>query len=67
LNIKERHIYLLTRKEKKISLREIANELGDITISALAQYERGEINLKSDKLNAYRNYILTHDNRKDGK
>lgn len=37
MDIKQRHIYMLKRKDKKISLKEIAASVG-VSISALAQY-----------------------------
>lgn len=62
-NLKQRHIYMLTRKEKRITLTEIAKSIG-ISTSSISQYESGKISLKKENLQAYQKYIETHDNRK---
>lgn len=63
MNIKQRHLYMLMRKEKKIRIKEIAEAIG-ITSAAISQYENGKMDLKKENLEAYRRYIETHDNRK---
>lgn len=63
MNLKQRHIYMLMRKEKKIRIKEIAEAIG-ITSAAISQYENGKMDLKKENLEAYRQYIETHDNRK---
>jgi transcriptional regulator with XRE-family HTH domain len=62
VNIKQRHLYMLMRKEKKIRIKEIASAIG-ITSAAISQYENGKMNLSKENLIAYRQYIETHDNR----
>jgi transcriptional regulator with XRE-family HTH domain len=61
-NIKRRHIFMLKRKERKITHKEIANAIG-VTQSAISQYETGRIILKPHLRQAYEEYIQTHDNR----
>lgn len=56
IEVKRRHIYMLTRKEKRISHAEIAAKIG-ISQSAISQYETGKINLKLDTQRAYEQYI----------
>jgi transcriptional regulator with XRE-family HTH domain len=56
LNLKRRHFYMLMRKEKKITLKEIGQHLG-ISGSAISQFENGKIQLKSDNKRAYEEYI----------
>jgi len=63
MNLKQRHIYLLMRKERKIRLKELAEAIG-VSQSAISQYENGKMDLKKENLEAYRRYIETHDNRK---
>ncbi|MGG3920412.1 helix-turn-helix transcriptional regulator [Geobacillus thermodenitrificans] len=63
MNIKQRHLYMLMRKEKKIRIKEIASAIG-ITSAAISQYENGKMDLKKENLEAYKRYIETHDNRK---
>jgi transcriptional regulator with XRE-family HTH domain len=65
LNIKQRHLYIIKRKEKKIRLTEIAKFIG-ISVSALSQHETGGMGLKKDNLETYRNYIDSNDNRNRG-
>jgi transcriptional regulator with XRE-family HTH domain len=62
MNLKQRHIYMLMRKERKIRLKEISEAIG-ISQAAISQYENGKIDLKKENLEAYRRYIETHDNR----
>lgn len=62
-NLKQRHLYTIMRKEKKITLKEIANAIG-VSIQAISQYETGKMGLKKENLEAYQKYIETHDNRK---
>ncbi|KYD29939.1 MULTISPECIES: helix-turn-helix domain-containing protein [Anoxybacillaceae] len=63
MNLKQRHIYMLMRKERKIRLKEISEAIG-ISQAAISQYENGKMDLKKENLEAYRRYIETHDNRK---
>jgi transcriptional regulator with XRE-family HTH domain len=56
VNIKQRHLYMLMRKEKKIRIKEIASAIG-ITSAAISQYENGKMDLKKENLEAYRQYI----------
>lgn len=63
MNIKQRHIYMLMRKERKIRLKEISEAIG-VSQAAISQYENGKMDLKKENLEAYRRYIETHDNRK---
>ncbi|MBE2914760.1 helix-turn-helix domain-containing protein [Anoxybacillus flavithermus] len=63
MNLKQRHIYMLMRKERKIRLKEISEAIG-ISQAAISQYENGKMDLKRENLEAYRRYIETHDNRK---
>ena len=63
MNLKQRHIYMIMRKEKKIKIKEIAQAIG-VTSAAISQYENGKMNLSKENLMAYRQYIETHDNRK---
>ena len=63
MNLKQRHIYMLMRKERKIRLKEISEAIG-IPQAAISQYENGKMDLKKENLEAYRRYIETHDNRK---
>ncbi|MGG3920293.1 helix-turn-helix transcriptional regulator [Parageobacillus thermoglucosidasius] len=63
MNLKQRHIYLLMRKERKIRLKELAEAIG-VSQSAISQYENGKMDLKKENLEAYRRYIETHDNRR---
>ncbi|MBE2933238.1 helix-turn-helix transcriptional regulator [Anoxybacillus flavithermus] len=63
MNLKQRHIYMLMRKERKIRLKEISEAIG-ISQAAISQYENGKMDLKRENLEAYRQYIETHDNRK---
>lgn len=62
MNLKQRHIYTIMRREKKIKIKEIASAIG-ITSAAISQYENGKMDLKKENLEAYRRYIETHDNR----
>jgi transcriptional regulator with XRE-family HTH domain len=63
MNLKQRHIYMIMRKEKKIKIKEIAQAIG-VTSAAISQYENGKMNLSKENLMAYRQYIETHDNPK---
>lgn len=56
MDIKRRHLYMLMRKEKGVTHKEVAEMIG-VSQSAISQYETGRIMLKRDKRLAYEEYI----------
>ena len=56
MNIKLRDEYLLKRRKKKISQKELAEYL-NCSQSLLSRYERGECSMSKEKVELYRCYI----------
>lgn len=56
MNIKLRDEYLLIRRKKGISQKELAQVL-NCSQSLLSRYERGECSMKKEKIQKYREYI----------
>ncbi|WP_339171214.1 helix-turn-helix transcriptional regulator [Anoxybacillus sp. FSL W8-1294] len=56
MNIKLRDEYLLRRRKKGISQKELAEYL-NCSQSLLSRYERGECGMKKEKVELYRRYI----------
>lgn len=55
-NFKQREIYMLKRRQKRIRLTELANYIG-CSQSLLSRYETGECCLSDYKLQKYQSYI----------
>lgn len=56
MNIKLRDEYLLKRRKKRISQKELAQVL-QCSQSLLSRYERGECGMSKEKIQKYRRYI----------
>lgn len=56
INLKEREIYVIKRKRKKIRLKELAEYVG-CSVALLSKYENGATNLNPEKLQLYKRYI----------
>lgn len=56
MNIKLRDEYLIKRRKKGISQKELAQVL-NCSQSLLSRYERGECGMKKEKIQKYREYI----------
>jgi transcriptional regulator with XRE-family HTH domain len=56
MNIKLRDEYLIKRRKKKISQKELSEYL-QCSQSLLSRYERGECGMKPEKVQKYREYI----------
>ncbi|MBE2905528.1 helix-turn-helix domain-containing protein [Anoxybacillus flavithermus] len=56
MNIKLRDEYLIKRRKKGISQKELAQVL-NCSQSLLSRYERGECGMKKEKVEKYREYI----------
>ncbi|MGG3892505.1 helix-turn-helix domain-containing protein [Geobacillus stearothermophilus] len=56
MNIKLRDEYLLKRRKKGISQKELAQVL-NCSQSLLSRYERGECGMSKEKIQKYREYI----------
>lgn len=56
MNIKLRDEYLLKRRKKRITHKELAEYIG-CSQSLLSRYERGECGMKKEKVELYRRYI----------
>ena len=56
MNIKLRDEYLLKRRKKGISQKELSEYL-QCSQSLLSRYERGECGMKKEKIEKYREYI----------
>lgn len=56
MNLKQREIYVIKRRQKRIRLKEIAEYIG-CSQSLLSKYETGTANIIPDKLRMYQDYI----------
>uniref|UniRef100_C5D6X8 Transcriptional regulator, XRE family n=1 Tax=Geobacillus sp. (strain WCH70) TaxID=471223 RepID=C5D6X8_GEOSW len=56
MNIKLRDEYLIKRRKKRISQKELAQVL-QCSQSLLSRYERGECGMSKEKIQKYREYI----------
>lgn len=56
MELTEREEYIIKRKRKGIRLKEIAKKLG-CSEALICKYEKGHLDLKTDVLKAYQNYI----------
>lgn len=56
MNIKLRDEYLLKRRKKRISQKELSQVL-QCSQSLLSRYERGECGMSKEKVELYRRYI----------
>ncbi|WP_307397812.1 helix-turn-helix domain-containing protein [Bacillus horti] len=56
MDLKQREIYTIKRKRKKIRLTQIAKVIG-CSQSLLSRFEMGETGLHPDKLEKYQTYI----------
>ena len=54
--IKLREEYFLKRRQKKITMQEIAEYIG-CSQSLISRYETGDCGMKKEKLEMYREYI----------
>lgn len=52
----EKEYYFLLRRKKKISQKEISQEIG-VTQSLISRYETGDCEMSEQKIERYRSYI----------
>lgn len=61
LKISEKEMLIIMRRQKGLNQQQVAEAVG-VYQPAISDFERGKIKLTEDRYQAYKNFIVNHEN-----